>query len=778
MHFTRTRGRAALVVLTGAFATFTPLRLVAQRKPPEPQPEIRRLDFNGVSGAVDLDDLKASISTTATSCRSFILYPLCKFTNWRAVQERHYLDHKELTRDVLRIRVWYYKHGFREAQADTVVTPLNEKSVAVQFNIVEGLPTLVTGIQVSYDSTVLSRRRVERLTLLQKGQPLDLIKMDSTRVGFQNELWEEGYADALVDTSSSVDPATRTAQVQFRLVQNHRTTVGPIVVAGTDKVAPRTVYNSLSFQTGDVYRRSAVLESQRSLYESNLFRLATIEVPQTFDSVKTVNIVVREAPLHEARIGGGFNTVEFLQVDGRYTHYNLFGGARRLDINGNVGNLGARALNGKRPFHHYETDSFAAITGNGADFLAPTWQTSISLTQPAFLRARNTVGVGLFAQRRLVPGVVIDHSYGGNASFTSLLAPRAPLSLSYRFEKTRVQANGPYFCVNFGVCDTTTINALRNYTNYANYSRLSPLSLQAQVDRSDIPLAPTRGYVARGNVDLAQSWTASDYRYFRTYGDAAWYTRFGQRSAVLAMHARAGFVRPFAGPAGDAVLHPRTRFYAGGAQSVRGYGENQLGPRILTLPRDYLVYAKNVDGTPCDITSTAVRYCDPTTAIDLTQAKNGNFDPGIIGKEDYFTPRPLGGTSLVEGSVEYRFPLPFMKDLRGAVFIDGAAVGERVFDPLKNGVQETLADLVRGTTAITPGFGVRYYTAVGPIRIDLGLNPSRSENLAVVTDIDQNGRDEIVPLDKPMPYSPTASSQGIGKILNRLVLHLSIGEAY
>jgi outer membrane protein assembly factor BamA len=772
MPFSRVLGRAALVLLASAFAT-CPLRLVAQRPQAAPAPEVRRLELNGVPDNLDVEDLKASIATTATQCRTTILFLVCKFGNARWAEYRHYLDHKELARDVLRARVWFYKHGYREAQVDTTVTPLNEKSVAVKFDMVAGPPTLVTTVAVDYDTTLLSRRRVRRLTLLKTGAPLDLFDIDSTRVGFQNELWEEGYADALVDTSSVVDPVARTASVQFRLVPNHRTVVGPIVITGTDKVAPSTVLHTLAFQPGDVYRRSDLLESQRGLYESNLFKLVTLDVPQTFDSVKTVNILVREAQLHEARVGFGFNTVDFLQTDARYTHYNLFGGARRLDISGTLGNLGANSLNGHRPFHHFETDSLGAITGNGEDFLKPTWQTSITLTQPAFLRARNSLGVGAFAQRRSIPGVVIDEGYGGNATFTRTLAPRTPLSLTYRFEITNVAANGPYFCVNFGVCDTTVIGALRN-----SYSKLSPLALQLQMDRSDVPLAPTRGYVARANTEIAQSWTASDYRYFRTSGDAAWYLRFGPRTAVLAMHVRAGFVRPFAGPNGDAVLHPRTRFYAGGSQSVRGFGENQLGPRILTIPPDYLKYSKDINGNPCDITSEAIRLCDPKFAIDSTLGHNGQFGDKV-GDPSYFTPRPLGGTSLAEASVEYRFPLPFISGLRGAVFVDGGAVGERVFDPLTNGVQQTLADLVRGTTAITPGVGVRYYTAVGPIRVDLGFNPSRTENLAVVTELKRPGqRSELIPLDTTLPYSPTGNSTGIGKLLSRLVLHLSIGEAY
>ena len=56
------------------------------------------------------------------------------------------------------------------------------------------------------------------------------------------------------------------------------------MVAGNDKITPKTVLNSLGFAPGDLYRRSSVIESQRNLYESNLFKLAVVEVPPTFDS--------------------------------------------------------------------------------------------------------------------------------------------------------------------------------------------------------------------------------------------------------------------------------------------------------------------------------------------------------------------------------------------------------------------------------------------------------------------------------------------------------------
>ena len=761
MHLPRRLGRLALCLVSSAFAA--PI-LAAQilHRDLAPAPEVRRLEINGVSKAVDITELKSSIYTDATRCRNIILAPFCRFSRFRAFEDRQYLNRQELKRDVLRLRVFYYKHGFREAQVDTAVTRLNDKQVAVRFDIREGPPTVVTDVTVAHDSTLLSAKKVRQLTLLKQGMPLDLFVFDSTRVFFQNELWELGYADALIDTSSIVDPVARTARVQFRLVPNHPTTVGDIVIQGTEAVSPRTVLNSLSFRPGDLFRRSAVLESQRNLYESNLFKLAVLEVPPTFDSVKTVNVLLREAALHEARLSAGFNTVDFIQTEGRFTHYNLLGGARRLALSAATGNLLAPTLNGKGIFLAQTLDS--TTTGDAADFLRPTWQASLTLTQPSFLQqSRNSLSIGGFVQRRAVPAVVIDNGYGGDLTYTRSLGLRAPASLSYRFEVTRVAAGGPYFCVNFGVCDTTSISALRSH------QRLSPLLAQIQVDRSDQPLAPTRGYTARADLEHASAASVSDYRYNRASAEGTLYARMGQRSAVFAAHLRVGFVRPIAGGP-TSVLHPRKRFYAGGSQSVRGFGENQLGPRVLTLAPSFLANSRTASGAPCDVTSNAIRFCDPNVIFDTTDVTKGAGD-------DKFTPRPLGGTSLLEGSIEYRFPLPFFAKLGGAVFVDGAAVGERVLDPLGGGVR-TLADLVRGTGAITPGFGVRYLSGVGPIRIDFGFNPSKAEDLAVVTEIVRNGKREIIPLEIPRRYAPVVASNGILGILNRFTLHLSIGQAY
>ena len=152
MTLHRRLGRMALVLAAGAFAAPT---LAAQlpHRDLTPVREVRQVNWNGVSKWVDRVELQASIYTEPSRCRSVILNLICRFTRFRPFEERHYFNQQELQRDVLRLRVFYYKHGYREAQVDTTITRIDETEVAVRFDIHEGAPTVVKEFSVTYNST-------------------------------------------------------------------------------------------------------------------------------------------------------------------------------------------------------------------------------------------------------------------------------------------------------------------------------------------------------------------------------------------------------------------------------------------------------------------------------------------------------------------------------------------------------------------------------------------------------------------------------------------------
>ncbi len=709
-------------------------------------PEVVNLTLKGVK-VVKQSDLLQSVYTTASHCNSFFLAPFCWVSKAKYFYTKKYLDHKELERDVLRVRVFYWKRGYREAEVDTAVVPRGHNQVGVTFSIKEGPPTIVSDIRVIQPTPLLSQREIDKHVVLGKNGPLNLIRLDSSRIFLQLTLFDKGYADAEVDTSVVVDTAARTAAVKLTLNPKYKTTVEDIVIKGNDDVSERTIRKSLTFHVGDIYLRSEILRSQRALYESNLFRRAAIEPRPpidiaTPDSAKVVVVTVQESPPREARLSAGFNTIDFFQFDARFTHYNFMGGGRRLDVQGVVGNLFARSLNGRGIFHNASVPQTSTL----ARYFVPTYNASIDLRQPWFGSPHNELAMSLFTHRRSAPGIYVDRGYGTSLTFTRDLTDRAPASLNYRFEISKVDAGDVYFCINYGVCDAPTLDALRGNR------RLSPFTITSSIDRTNDPFSPNSGYRANASAESASAFTLSDFRYNRATVDGAGFYRLRQRGAI-GVHARVGWVSPLgsttqavgvAAGFGDGILHPRKRFYAGGSHSVRGFGENQLGPRVLTIP---LASLQSHDSLNAACTSgTDVTLCNP----NLSTLKDRDFDP-----------RPLGGNFVAEGSVEARFPV--WRDLIGAVFVDAGLVQ-----------QKTTPTLPRRRAAITPGVGVRYHSPVGPIRADIGLNPGATESLPVVTENIVNGQKTLVTLQQHRTYSPTKG----GGILNRVVLHLSIGEAF
>jgi outer membrane protein assembly complex protein YaeT len=742
------RARAGLVLTISALLCGRSAR--AQSTPPDDRthPVVDKVDFVGVTKAVDKADLAVGLATQASGCRSLLLEPICLLTKSHLVYDTRTLDHIELARDVVRIKVYYYKHGYREAEVDTTVSRAHPHTnrVRVTFRVTEGKPLIVQTVAVIAPRKILSRRTLNRAVLVRAGRPLNLIDLDSTHVHLRDALWDKGYADALVADTISVHDSTRTADVTIKVDPRWETKVESVTVHGDSVLSPEIAKKMITLRPGNIYKRDNVIESQQALYSSNLYRRATIVLPPRGDSAKLIDINVDEAKLRSVKLSAGFNTIDFIQTEGRFTNYNWLGNARRLDLHLVVSNLLAPTLNGTGIFRDALADNGLPGDSAGA-YLEPTYLASVDVTQRWFGDPRNTVSLGLFAHRSSAPGIYIDKGYGATGSFTRNVAPRSPLSLVYRYEITQVNAGDVYFCVNYGVCEQSTIGLLRNRNS------LSPLSLDFYVDRRDDEFNPSNGYSARADFEHASKYTLSDFRYNRATGEATLYRPLGK--AVLAGHLRGGWVKALQpsgslatdGISGD-ILHPRKRFYAGGANSVRGYGENQLGPLILTVD------PAKLDSAGCSTATIAAGTCDP----------NMGGSKRVAAKD--FTALPTGGTSLLEGSIEYRVPF-LMKNLQAAIFVDAGYVG----------VSST--DITQGKGAITPGFGVRYLSPVGPIRIDLGIRPSLSDSITVITEVVQpDGSHRLVQLHTPRDYNPVEGGSGIRKILNRLALHLSIGQAF
>ncbi len=716
--------------------------------------EVESLRFEGAK-AFNRTELAAAIETSATRCPNLLYALVC----WAGVgEEEAFLPSGALDSDPLRLKVYYYERGYRNAQVSVDTAHVGEDQVRITFHIREGEPVRVATLAVSGMPPSLKQGSLP----LRAGEALDMVTYEATRDTLLNRLHDHGFARAEVLPGYMIPSAApEQANVEYQVVPGTRARFGQIHVVGNDETTPELVRRMLSLKEGDRYDRSALLRSQRNLYALQIFRHAEVraDLSAGSDSVIPVTVQVTEGDLHRVRVGAGFNNVECGNLEASWSSRNFMGDGRRLEVRGRLGNLLMGELCRQVPW----------LTGDYVAYDSLTGLVSVDFTQPWLLGPRNSIGGGLFAERRSVPGVFVRSAVGGYISLGHSVGRKGMLALSYRPELTLLQAEGGgdlFFCVNFLACAYDELAMLRDP------HWLSPLALSFSMDRTDAQFTPSSGFIVRADAEYADRFTGSDFAYTRLSGEASTYV--GKAGGViLATRLHGGVAWPHASSNAGVRVNPLKRFFAGGANSVRGFDQYRLGPTVLGISAvPYLVNGEQTEYQGPGCTPASVN--DGTCV--LQHLPNGVIDV-----------RPAGGEVLLEGSMELRFPLPVLRGkLRGAVFLDAGQVWA------------TAADVDLATIVATPGVGLRYYSPIGPIRIDAGYNTRGPVSLPVLTTrvescmLDQPGcqkvngdqqiwtlrnTDDVVLLDHMVTYG-TYTGDPVAAFFRRVRLHFSIGQAF
>ncbi len=194
--------------------------------------------------------------------------------------------------------------------------------------------------------------------------------------------------------------------------------------------------------------------------------------------------------------------------------------------------------------------------------------------------------------------------------------------------------------------------------------RLSTISGSYVRDTRDNPLDAHKGIYESFELEFNPSALGSSVDFARLLAQTAYYKKI-PANIIWANSVRIGLQKPFAGshvPISEA-------FFSGGGSTLRGFPLNGAGPQ-RTIP---------ACGNPSDSST-----CSLITV-------------------------PVGGNELLILNSEFRIPLDAIKKNLGLVtFYDGGNVFPRIG--------------FHGQYTNSVGFGFRYTTPVGPVRIDIGHN--------------------------------------------------------
>lgn len=488
-----------------------------------------------------------------------------------------------------------------------------------------------------------------------------------------------GYleVDARVE-AASVEPLVRS--VTIAVTPGEQVLLRSKVTRGLVRTRTALVQREADLPVGQPVTPEALERIRNNLYDLGIFR--TVELDLIGDeSSRDLLIDVSERARWAYELGAGLSTDQGIRTFGRITRRNLWGRAHRLDLIGQIGLV-------------YGTDSVADWL---PDITQPDWRLALSYTAPRFpLRAQQLV-FDVVRERRLERTWRMSRMGGGAAldwELGAFDARRSETTLSFasRLETRQLSE------IDLGALlpGEPWIELLAEGlpSRWRVQEKVSALLL---VDRRDDPILPSRGFLGSATTELAPGLPWDAWR-----GQPV--SRFVKAETRLSSFLPVGgFVLEVSGSAGHAasldggVIPLEDRFRLGGTGSVRGYERDAIGPRNRTSRVD----------------------------IDWPDAIGPLVDYATRDDPERWV--PTGGDTRASGTVELLVPLPAvgLPNWEGYAVELFADVGN-VWLVSPNTQATTGQPAYRGllpTLRVGVGSGVRVETPVGPLQLDVGVNP-------------------------------------------------------
>jgi outer membrane protein insertion porin family len=501
----------------------------------------------------------------------------------------------------------------------------------------------------------------------------------------------------------------------YHIEEGPQTRVRRIYVSGYDHTRPGVIRREARMKPNEPLREGDVVESQRRLYNLGIFNRVTVQPqnPAGSDPDKDIVVLVEEAKRYTVAYGGGFEVQRLASTT------NPTGGEVRAAPRG-ILELTKNNLTGRG-------DSLSLkLRGSTLQ-----WRALLGYSAPnTFGDPHLSFQTTAFVEKAQDINTFTVTRYEGSVQLTDQINRLTTLLYRYTFRKVFV----------------TNLNIPSDEIPLFNQPTLvSEFGTTWIRDARNNPADPSKGSFNSADISLADTTIGSSASFLRFFYQNSTYHPLKRRFS-FARSLRFGILQPYretvtltfpapTAPPFPTVIPLPERFFAGGGTSLRGFALNQAGPR------------------------------------------------------DAQTGFPVGGQALLVLNQEFRFPmhLPFIgTQLGGALFYDGgntysrlsrisfrATLPKPTFTFVPNPANPTGPPLTTCVTncsnelsyfAHTIGFGIRYATPVGPIRVDLGYQINRPYF--------------VVPCVSATSNTPASTNCFKGTQLPRLQIFFNLGSSF
>ena len=471
---------------------------------------------------------------------------------------------KMLKDDVDSLKAIYQAQGFLDAK---IIPHLNDsyhdhpEHLFVTLEVQEGARTMVGSVVLQGVGAEQQKVLLSRLAN-KPGQFYSFENERRDRDSILRYFTDRGHSHAKVTSSRSPAEQAHRMNVEYQIDPGNQETIERVILLGNKHTREGVVRRELTFRYSQPVNESALLTSQRKLYDLGLFNQVQIapQNPQSQETQKSILVSMEEAPRWTVGYGGGLE----VQRLGSNEPQGQLKASPRVSLD--VSRIGVGGRNQTLSF----TGRLSTLDkGAEISYFVPKFPQRPDISVRFNADVDSSRNVLTFTARRKEASIVVEKRWS------------ATTFLSARYSFRNVQA--------------------LDLSNRISASQIPLASLPAQIgmfamsyvnDHRDNPIDATRGSYSVADAGVAWSGIGSQANFLRFAAQNATYYRLAPH-LVFARNTRIGIESPYGGLRRVTVTNPDgsqqlifthaiplpERFFMGGSDSLRGFSINQAGPR-------------------------------------------------------------------------------------------------------------------------------------------------------------------------------------------------------
>ena len=574
------------------------------------------------------------------------------------------LNRDALKTDVERLTAWYYDNGYINVRIDEPKVVRQEDGMHITMRIDEG--EQFTMGDVAFAGEVPGGEDAAKLRVgLEKGKVFKASMLRDDVFRLTGLFSDQGYAFVNVEPETSVHPETKTVDITYRVDKGPEVFIDRIEVAGNTKTRDKVIRRELRVHEQSIFTATGLQFSKERVQRLGFFEDVNVTTKRgARNDLLNVLVDVKEAQTGAFSVGAGFNSSTSIIASARVQENNLMGRGQQLTVGASIGTRYRNSI--------------------------------ISFTDPYAFDTPFTLGEDIFDWKFAFE----DFDRAGTGGTARMFYPLTALGFDslwgFPLEDVRLGMQYQYERSRISDFDPITPDAIRAEQGPQTTGTVTPTLLRNTLNH---PLDPTGGSMQQISLGYAGLGGSTDYK--KAELEARFYIplyrnpRFGQFTWMTGGFFAYGIgdidfqEQSPIGTAGKEILNNDLplfdRYFPGGINSIRGFGERSLGPREKV-----------------------------TVVIDDPDSPTGN------SLKTYR--RPIGGSEQLVLNNEISFPIVQQLNLKGVVFTDIGNAFTR-----KQGID--VSDF-----RYSVGAGIRWRSPFGPIRIELGrpLNAKSDERTSSI----------------------------------------------